>query len=183
VNLAGSVDGNAKAEVVAGATQVGGVDQRAALFIQLGHQSIPVEMERTSAVKCLLKGVRSRGVVGRVGESGYVGLAGGVHNDGIGIVIERATHIGGVHQGGVAGIQLGYENVVRATAVDCLEGPRGRGKVCGVRIPCDIGRAGPIDRDGSAGVEACTAQIGGIDQGGASSIQLRDEGVIDPFKR
>ena len=95
-----------------------------------------------------------------------------------------SAEVGGVDQARSCGVQLADEDI-SVPAISGLEGARRRGEIEGARVACHVGVARGVDGDaltnkGNAAVAATSAQVGGIDQGGAGSIQLGYERVPVP---
>src|SRR6185436_4802626 len=97
------------------AAEVGGVDEVVADGGEFGHESLAPARPIAGQV-----GVAD-GEVERVGEAGYVGRAGAVHDNAPARIVAEAAQVGRVDQRGAAGGELGDEGVRRAV-VGGLEG-------------------------------------------------------------
>src|SRR5207245_645222 len=110
----GRVHGNATAEVIAAAAEVGGVAQRRAAGIELRHKNIEL-----TAAKSWLQRIRRR-EVGRLGLPRHVGLAGSVYGNAhvraAAALIAAAAEVGGVDQRRAGGIELRHKSIPGAAA-------------------------------------------------------------------
>src|SRR5205807_5557415 len=89
------------------------------------------------------------------------------------------TQVGGVDEGGAQGIELRHEDVGLAAPEGGLESSRGRREVSRRGDTYHVGVARGVQGDPRATVIATSAEEGGVDEGGASGIQLHDEGISE----
>src|SRR5438093_12877253 len=87
------------------------------------------------------------------------------------------TQVGGVDEGGAQGVDLRHEDMGLAAPEGGLESPRGRREVSRRGGSYHVGVAGGVQGDSIGDVIATSAEVGGVDEGGARGIELRDEGV------
>ena len=99
-----------------------------------------------------------------------------VHSDAMALVVPAASQIRRVDDGGAAGVELGHEGVVGAATVGCLKRVRCR-EVRGRSVPRHIRVARDVKSDALAPVVRSAPQVGRVDRGGATGIELRHEGV------
>ena len=95
-------------------------------------------------------------------------------------VIVTSAEERGVDQSGTRGIELRDEDVraVEASARERrLKSPRARWEVGRIGVARYVGVLGRVDGDPQAPVTATAAEVGGVDEGRAGGIELRDEGV------
>src|SRR5439155_5778387 len=123
-----------------------------------------------------LDGARGRGEVWRLGPASHVGAAGSVHRDPEALVQAAAAEKGGVDQGRAGGVELHHEGIEDA-AEGLPDGARGRGEVRREGEARDVGIAGGINCYGVPTVGRESAEVGGVDQRRAVSVEFRHEGV------
>src|SRR5207247_3980729 len=87
------------------------------------------------------------------------------------------TQVGGVDEGGAQGVDLRHEDMGLAAPEGGLESPRSRREVSRRGGAYHVGVARGVQGDPRATVFATSAEIGGVDEGGPSGIQLHDEGI------
>src|SRR5438093_13074552 len=92
----------------------------------------------------------------------------------------NAAEVGGVDEGGAQRIELRHEGIglVQAAALEPLESPRGRREGTGGGLSCHVGVAGGVHGDPQALIVVIAPKVGGVDEGGASGIELRHESVV-----
>ena len=167
VSVGGGIHGNAIA-LVSSVSQVGGVNQRGAGGVDLGHKGTT----RT----CALEGPIGRGKVGGKGSPGDVGAAGQVHSDTIALVFGTTSEIGGVSQSGAIRTELSDKSIAVA-ATDRLEGSGSRGEVERLGQASHIGVTGSVDRDCVAVVVAAATQISRVNQSAAVGAEFRYKSI------
>src|SRR5437588_2231289 len=107
IRAARAVHGDALAPVVAGASEVGGIDEAGAAGIELRYEGV----DATPGGR--LVGPRRRWEV--LGESGtrHIGAARTVYGDPVALIGVAASEIGGIDRG-AARVELGHKDVVGA---------------------------------------------------------------------
>src|SRR5439155_744005 len=134
------VHGDSVAPVLAGAAQVGRVNQPTAGRIELGHKGIYATTTIGS-----LKGAGGGGKVGRRRIPGDVDVAGGVERDAQGPLTAAAAQVGRVNQPAAGRIELGHKGLGEVGCGACvggLEGAARGGEVRRIGTARDIGVAG-----------------------------------------
>src|ERR1035438_7836560 len=141
--------------------------------VQLGHEGFITKLAERSG----LEGAWRGGEIGRHGVACDIDVARSMDRDAIAVVATASAQVGGVEKRRAGGVQLAHEGVV-AAARGGLEGAWRGGKVV-LGLTCDIGVARGVHRDGRAPASA-PAQVGGVEQGRASGVQLGHEGIFVP---
>jgi hypothetical protein len=122
------VQRDANSEVIGAAAEIGGVDDRRAVAVQLRHECVVAASDRR------LEGARRGREVGRIGLPRHINIAFLAYRDAIGAIVKVSTaaaEIRGVDERRAAAAQLRHE-CVKAASDRRLEGA-GRGREVGRR--------------------------------------------------
>src|SRR5262249_40873727 len=99
----------------------------------------------------------------------HIGVAGGVHSNAEAIFLVRTAQVGRVDQCRARRIELRHEAIAAATVGPLIRAGRGR-EVGGTSAARHVGVAGGDHGNAEDMVLVRTAQVGGIDQGGARLV-------------
>ncbi len=167
ISVAGGVDRDSRALVVAAAPEIGRVEQGRAGGIELGHKGVI-----GTARKLRLEGEQGGREAHRSRVSGHISVADGVDRDAIALV-EATVAVGAA----AGGIELDHKGVA-PTLVVLLEGPRGGREVNRGRGSGHISVAGGVDRDCLAQIVAGAPEIGRVEEARAGGVELGHKGVM-----
>ena len=153
-------------------SQVGRVDQRRAVSVQLGDKTVVGPGAGGS------ERIDDREIVG-IGLAGQVGVSGRVDGHALGGVIAGPAQKGGVDQRRAGRVHFAHEGVVVAAAVQALQHPGGGGEADRGRVPGDVSVAGGVGGDRHRVVAASPAQVGGVNER-PGRIELGHKAVFQP---
>ena len=156
---------------VRGPAEKRGIRERRASCVQLGDEArlLPARITRVERP-------RRRGEVRGVGASGEVRGAGRIDRDRDRLIEPGSAERRRVGERGATWVQLRDKGV--RVLRGGVEGPRRGRVVIGVRVARHIRRAGAVDGERVDEVVPGTAQVRGIDQRRAGTVELGDEHVV-----
>ena len=140
-------------------------------------------MRRSTAVEGRVESARSGREVRRDGVTRDVGAAPAVDRDPVADVVSTPAEIGRVDEGGARRVRTSSRRRRGRRCRSCRRRPRWSGNRSSPCSPVDVGVARAVDGDAEArspSIAAVSAQVGGVDEGGAARVQLRHERVVVP---